>query len=238
MGQSECVSDHDQGSTSCQNSLFDDYHTWAMLGPQDLCPDGLFLDAETLECTICLDKLMVPNVDRTQCVCPDGFSSATRPTCHRNDIEQLNQPAAISKCWACGELECVTGCSGSTIEFPAGWSPVVHGNGTGTEVAIFACKNEAACPAGIIVADVPSENCTEGYTSTLCGGCEDGYVLKKKKTCSECGSTSPAGFIAAFVMLILLALLATKVRALYNNLSTLQEIEDIRQVLMANRRTG
>ena len=193
------------------------------------CPEGLYHSAETGECTLCQDVLMKPTAGGTGCECPAGYSSSTRPSCHMNDFEVIAAPDSISQCWKCSEVSCIADCNGATLSVKPGFSPVVHNTST-TTVAIFACKDDDACPGGTITADISVENCTVGYKSYLCGACEDAYTLKSGKYCEPCGTTNAVGFVIAMVMILATAVLATKLRAVYNNLAILEEMDEIREI--------
>eukprot|EP01043_Picozoa_sp_COSAG02_P096860 COSAG02_NODE_33111_length_505_cov_0.889163_1_plen_160_part_01 len=160
---------------------------------------------------------MVPNEARTACECPKGYSHAARPSCHMNDFEAISRSSLISQCWDCSEVSCLSSCDGGTLQVKPGWNPVVHGSRSDTKVAIFACKEDDACPAAKIIDNTPRYNCTKGYEGYLCGACSDEYSLKSNKMCEPCGSTSTVGFMIAGAMIIALALLATKLRVVYNN---------------------
>ena len=189
-----------------------------------MCPEAMYYDAGADECMPC-DNPLIPNQDRTACVCPAGTFNNTRPLkCFVNGFHPLESGLASGyACHSCDGLECIEKCDGDSFTISAGWTQHTD---TLTATPIFKCRYDAACPGGT----VPSQNktdCADSYHPPLCGVCEKGYQQKNGR-CEPCGETSAlSGILVVVGVLLLLGIIAKFFTVLYNWITILQEIYEL-----------
>lgn len=193
------------------------------------CASPAFADSDGVTCTEC-PLYQIPTRRGDACMCDVGYynASTVQPTCHADSfIEPLALDTTI-ECKPC-LMDCVASCHGAELSVAVGWAPQARHDGKA--VAIFQCKEPAACPGGKFSANNETL-CTEGYTGVLCGACaSDGYSLKEGKTCAPCGEMSTLGFVVTIVLIVLIIALAMNIRLVYNYFATLQQLVELMQEL-------
>eukprot|EP01046_Picozoa_sp_COSAG06_P031452 COSAG06_NODE_3065_length_5901_cov_5.700965_2_plen_1264_part_00 len=194
------------------------------------CASPAFANGDGVTCVDC-PTYQIPTSRGDACTCEAGYynMSAVQPTCHTDSfVETLQAVDATIECKPCRNLDCIDSCQGSSLAVKQGWAPQARDDGI--NVAIFLCKEQEACPGGDVRAD--KTLCNEGYSDILCGVCaSDDYALKDGKTCTLCGTTSTAGFVATIVLIIVLIAVAMNIQALYSTFTGLQAIADLMQAL-------
>jgi predicted outer membrane repeat protein len=152
------------------------------------------------------------------CGCAAGFYSTDLGVkCHTDDYS-VTEPALLG-CETCDDLECVTGCRGQLLNVTAGWTLEWRLDGS---ISIFECQHAGACPGGVVSGNA-SSSCAQGYTGRLCGVCEKNYTSASDGECNACGTRTWLGIVICIAAIVVLAVLATKVRIWFNNLTLFQD---------------
>ena len=170
-----------------------------------------------LECPI----NMIPSATGDSCQCRDNYFSTTNEdsterllTCHSMDYtpakDSEEEDGLNLQCKACTstgtDFECVSACQGLDTTVTPGWQSLPIGDGG--EQSIFACMGgEKACPGG------PAEetSCGRGYSGLLCSSCAVGFHTRSGD-CVPCESMTAAGAAMGAVAMLIVILLAWKVK--------------------------
>ena len=193
----------------------------------EMCPEGLFFDQASGSCAACTNPLM-PNEDRTTCVCPERMFNSTKPLrCSTTDF--LPPPATGAseyQCRSCEDLDCVEDCFDSTFIVAEGWdiSECSESCSGGDENSVFKCAGgEAACLGGL----ADNTTCGEGYTGLLCSVCAPGFHIAAGSSCDKCEPVTPGGIVVIIGVLVALFALAWSVKIWYNYFAIFSEISSM-----------
>lgn len=184
----------------------------------DQCPDGSYHnEAQTLclECPV----FQVATEQGDSCICAPGYFDAITlaPACHLNDyIVPDTRPSGTQlQCKPCGDsisLSCIADCQASLLTLEPGW--MILEEERDVEVNIYRCNHPHSCPGG------NNTKCAVGYKSTLCALCEDDYVLDGDGECTPCGEMNRTGFVAAFILILILIYILKNIRVWFNAFGT------------------
>jgi Ca2+-binding EF-hand superfamily protein len=98
-----------------------------------------------------------------------------------------------------------------------GWTLETRVDGS---ISIFQCQHIDACPGGLVSRN--NSACGEGYIGRLCGTCNKNYTLASDGECTTCGTGTWLGIALAIIGVVVLAVIATKVRLLFNYFTLLR----------------
>ena len=191
------------------------------------CPWPEFTE-DQVSCEVC-PLNMVPTETGDSCKCRESYFITANEdeterflTCHSMDyvkpeilIDDLNL-----QCKACigDEFGCVSACKGQDVTVMPGWQSLASAEAG--EQNIFSCIGGAkACPGG----PIDSTECGPGYAGLLCSTCAPGFH-ERSNACLPCESVTPAGAAASGAAIVIVLLLAWKVKLWYNYFTIFAEI--------------
>jgi hypothetical protein len=198
----------------------------------DSFPDCLPCDGDSVpnpddhfkSCKNCAERESPdPFTDFATCGCAKGnYDTSLRLKCHSVDFTSTKD--TFMKCEPCSNLECIEDCHNQLLTVAAGWSLEAKADGSAD---VFKCKYKDSCPGGTVLKN--STGCSTGYSSLLCASCSPDYGVHSDGECSDCKEVSWAGVLLLIVCVVIMIILALKVRVWYNYFTILRDsIELIR----------
>jgi hypothetical protein len=163
------------------------------------CPAGTYKPTEGIySCISCANGTFNPFEAQTNCSsCPQYTSSKSNSTdffdCVCNPGFYYN-PITPAKADLDTCLSCPSGstCPGYNTSIPDALSGYWHAGAK--PYTFYQCFPEIACPGGGV------NNCSLGYTSSVCGLCEIGYY-KWRNVCTECSANAWYKLLLALIAL-------------------------------------
>lgn len=174
---------------------------------------------------------MEPDAIGSVCQCKENFynvrhldGSDRQLTCNARSYVPNDDEDSIStdlQCKSKDSLSCVSTCQGMDMVLEPGWTAKDIGNG---QSAYFLCVGgETSCPGG----SVANLTCGIGYAGLLCANCAEGYHSAAGNRCKPCSEQTIAGAVAILLGLVIVFVLAWKVKVWYNYFTIFAQIAEL-----------